>query len=150
MIEENKNPDNAGKKLEDLAGKPFQKGYDPRRNLKGRPRGSRNFSTVFNLAIENIRKKSELKIDDPEVEMMSVAIKEALKGESKFFIYLMNKKYGMPTQSIDLGTDKTIEEIEIKIKSKENETTTGGGQKHNKSIQEEPVGVSGKKTQDNN
>jgi hypothetical protein len=61
------------------------------------------------------------------------------RKELKEFEVVANRTEGMPRQSVGLELDNDITEIEIKIK---NETITGTGQEHDKSIPEEPESVS--------
>lgn len=89
--------------------KPGQSG-----NPSGRPKGTRNFDTLFTEAIEKIVKEQKINIKDPEVEMVTKAVIEALKGNYPFFRDVMDRRHGraklpiehsIPQNLIDLIRD---------------------------------------------
>ena len=96
------NEENAEKTAEEVRGIPFKEGDDPRRNLEGRPKGSKNFDTIFEAAIRKIVEEKKINIDDPEREMVIKAVIEALKGNYAYFRDLMDRKYGKATENIDI------------------------------------------------
>ena len=79
---------------------------------KGRPPGSKNFDVIFELAIRKIVEEKKIDIKDPEMEMVMKAVIEALKGNYAYFRDLMDRKYGKPTQPIDMNAQ--IEEKQIR------------------------------------
>lgn len=83
-------------------------------NPKGRPKGTKNFSTLFEQAIKKIVKEKKLPIKNPEVELVVKAIVEGLKGNYPYFRDLMDRKYGKPAQPIEHGG-----EIDLKVKALE-------------------------------
>jgi len=93
------NSENTGKK--DTRWKPGQSG-----NPAGRPKGSKNFSTLFKKAIKDVAQKLELG-EDPdavEIEIIKKGIKEALSGKYPFYKDIFDRLYGQPTKSIDITT----------------------------------------------
>ena len=69
---------------------------------EGRPKGSKNFDTIFEAAIRKIVEEKKINIDDPEREMVIKAVIEALKGNYAYFRDLMDRKYGKATENIDI------------------------------------------------
>lgn len=92
----------AVKSAKKMRGKPFEKGYDSRRNLQGRPEGRRSFTTLFKEAIEKIAKERKLPIEDPEVELVVRAIVEALKGNYQYYKDIMDRLYGKPKETHEI------------------------------------------------
>ena len=113
--------ENTGNTAEKVRGVPFKEGFDPRRNLDGRPKGAKNFTTLFEKAVKEVAKKLELG-EDPdsvEVEIIKRGIKEALAGKYPFYKDIFDRIYGQPTKTIDLtGSLKVqkIQELEEKLK----------------------------------
>jgi hypothetical protein len=74
----------------------FKKGQSG--NPAGRPKGSRNYKTLFREAYVGIAK--DLKLGkDPDallVEILKRGIKEALKGNYPFYKDIMDRLYGKP------------------------------------------------------
>lgn len=104
--------------------KPFKKGKDPRRNLDGRPKGSRSRSTI-------IREHLETWIDtkDPFTgEMVKVQVVDAMvlsmlreclkKGSVQAFKELMDSGYGKIVEShysVNVESGMTPEELRKEI-----------------------------------
>lgn len=72
----------------------------------GRPKGTKNFSTLFEEAIKKIVKSEKLPIKDVEVELVVKAIIEALKGNYPFWRDLMDRVYGKPKITVESIEDK--------------------------------------------
>jgi len=85
-----------------VRGKPFQKGEDQRRNLNGKPIGTKSFSTIFDEAIKEIAKKRNITPSEAEKELIVKAYLEARDGNFNFFKDLMDRKYGRAKESLDL------------------------------------------------
>jgi len=79
----------------------FKKGESG--NPAGRPKGSRNYKTLFREAYKHIAK--DLKLGkDPDallVEILKRGIKEALKGNYPFYKDIMDRLYGKSKQTIE-------------------------------------------------
>ncbi|MEM1577948.1 MAG: hypothetical protein QXM27_02995 [Candidatus Pacearchaeota archaeon] len=95
--------------------KKFKNGYDERRNYSGRPKGSRNFRTLFIEAIEKIATQKNLKGLDLEVELVEKGITEALKRNYSFWKDIMDRLYGKPTESMRMETEKKPFPYDLKI-----------------------------------
>jgi hypothetical protein len=94
--------------------KPFEAGQDQRRNLDGRPVGSKNRSTIARKILEmrSILPKDRmesLKQKFPEIadnmtveEIMTIVMAEgAISGDDKSYKAVMDSAYGAPKQEID-------------------------------------------------
>ena len=98
------NTENTDKKLKN--GKNlFQPGFDPRRNYKGRPKGARNWHTDFQNAIKDVAQKTGKTESEIRTALLARGVQEAMKGESKFWTYIIDREYGKVSQPIegDLG-----------------------------------------------
>lgn len=86
------------KRLANLKGpwKPGQSG-----NPKGRPKGVKNFDTLFESALKKIVEDNKINITDPERELVTKALIEGLKGNYSFYKDIMDRRYGQPKESID-------------------------------------------------
>jgi hypothetical protein len=77
--------------------KPFQKGDDPRRNTKGRPKGSKNMSTLIKEALQ--RKVSDGKsLEDHLVD--TIIHKAVVKGDFSTIKLLWAYLDGKPQKNI--------------------------------------------------
>jgi hypothetical protein len=99
--------------------KPFQKGYDPRRNLKGRPKGAKSFSTLFEKAVKEINKSLKLgkEPDAVQIEIVKRGIAQALKGNYSFYKDILDRLYGQAKQTIETEEKKVL----VLIDEEENE-----------------------------
>src|SRR3990167_2442815 len=77
-------------------------------NPAGRPKGSKNFDTIFEEAIRKIVKEKKIPIDNPEMEMVIKAVVEALKGNYSFFRDLMDRRYGKAIQPMELSGNENL------------------------------------------
>lgn len=73
-------------------------------NPNGRPKGRRNFSTIFYDALENLAKKNNMDPLSLETEIVEKALLSARKGDARFYKDLMDRVHGMATQNIDHTT----------------------------------------------
>jgi ribosome biogenesis GTPase A len=87
---------------EKTAGYLFQKGYDPRRNLKGRPTGTRNFETDFDEAVEEIAKENGMTKSEARKLLLKVAFKQAKDGNFNFYKDIHDRIYGQPKGNVDI------------------------------------------------
>jgi len=128
---------NKKKTDKDVNGKMFKEGYDPRRNYDGRPKGSKNFTTLWKEAVKKIAKMRDEELDPDDVELVLVkkAFKKASEGNFKFYKDIMDRVYGKATQKTDITTggkpinNKQIEdEVEKKL-----DTIFGDGEEEDSS-----------------
>lgn len=98
--QENKSVKNGGKSeiYQEKPGGPFKQGNPG----GGHPKGTRNFGTLFDEAVRRIVKEKKLPIDDPEIEMVTRAVVEAMKGNYMFYRDTMDRKYGRPKEQTDI------------------------------------------------
>ena len=86
-----------------VRGKPFKVGQDERRNLNGKPKGTKSFDTLFEEAIRIIVKEKKIPgMKNPEIDLVIKAIIEGLKGNYPYFRDLMDRKYGKPIQPLGM------------------------------------------------
>ena len=78
--------------------KPFKKGNDPRRNLKGRPNNSKSAHTRFKELLFEALQKKPFKDKDKTLEdfMIEQLIYQAFKGKFSFYKLLMDYRFGKP------------------------------------------------------
>jgi len=89
--------------------KPFKKGVDPRRNLKGRPENSKSAHTKFKELLFQALEKHPFKNKDKTFEELLVeqGIFYALKGKFSFYKLIMDYRFGKPrmTESSESADD---------------------------------------------
>lgn len=83
--------------------KPFVKGESG--NPNGRPKGRRNFSTIFYDALENLAKKNGMDATQLETEIVEKALLSARKGDARFYKDLMDRVHGTAVQNVDHKTN---------------------------------------------
>jgi hypothetical protein len=118
-----KNSENAENKQKKRRGAPPEYLFKPGQsgNPAGRPKGSKNFTTLFEKAVKEVAKKLELRRnpDAVEIEIIKRGIKEALNGKYPFYKDILDRIYGQPTKTIDLTGNlkiQKIQELEEKLK----------------------------------
>lgn len=72
--------------------KPFKKGNDARRNIGGRPQGSKNRSTIIRELLDH---------NDNELAIHKAQLDKALKGDTNSYKAILDNAYGKPTPSIE-------------------------------------------------
>lgn len=77
--------------------KPFQSGHDPRRNTKGRPKGSGNISNAVKKLLQKEVGEGENKKKLEELLIESV-IKRALKGDTAMIKLIWEYSDGKPAR----------------------------------------------------
>lgn len=111
-------------KNSDAPGKPFTKD-DPRINREGRPKGSKNFSTLFEEAAEKVAEEKNMNKSEVQKEMLAVGIRKSMDGEFNFYKYLHNKLYGKPTQHTDVTSKgKEVQQLVVPSELTEKYNTT--------------------------
>ena len=103
-------------KLDNL--KPFKKGESG--NIEGRPKGSKNRSTIARQWLEvNQSLKNPLTGEQETMsqeDLMTLAlIKKAREGDVNAYKALMDSGYGSPVQQIDQTIEQTLKEINVNI-----------------------------------
>lgn len=72
---------------------PFVKD-DPRINREGRPKGSNNFETDFDEAVEEIAKENNMTRSECRKLLLKVAFKNAKEGNYSFYKDIHDRLYG--------------------------------------------------------
>lgn len=97
-------------------GKPFPKGVSG--NPKGRPKGRKDWSTVYWEALQKIAEANDKTSEEIHIEIIQKGILEARKGNFKFYKDVVDREYGQPTKHIDHTTDgEQITGFEVVFKS---------------------------------
>ena len=72
----------------------------------GRPKGSRNFETIFNKAAKQVAEALRLGKEPGavQIELVKRGVKEGLKGNYSFYRDIMDRLYGQPKGAVDVTT----------------------------------------------
>jgi hypothetical protein len=93
-----------------VIGKPFQKGETG--NPNGRPKGQRNFATIYREAIEKIAKSKDITAEEFEVQLVEQAIRKGFNGDTRFYTDTLDRIHGKALQKQEInnpdGNLKTI------------------------------------------
>ena len=76
------------------------------KNLKtdagpGRPKGQRNYATLYRLALEKIALDEGITADEFEVKFVKDALSRSLKGDSRLYTDTLDRIHGKAPQSIN-------------------------------------------------
>lgn len=85
----------------------FQKGEDSKRNLAGKPKGARHFSTLIR---EAIKKVSEGDAEPADILIVKQLVEKAKKGDLSAIDRVIDRVDGKAEQTINLDGDMTIHE----------------------------------------
>lgn len=77
---------------------PFKPGQSG--NPNGRPKGRRDFRTIFYAALERLASQSGETVDALEEQMHIAAIQQAVKGNPKFFKDLNDRIHGKAPETV--------------------------------------------------
>lgn len=81
-------------------------------NLKGRPKGQRNYRTLYRIALEKIGEAEGLDADQIEEILHGVGVMKAIKGDFYFHKEIMDRVHGKPKDTLDIGSGgKTLAEL---------------------------------------
>lgn len=87
--------------------KPGQSG-----NPKGKPKGRRDYATVFWAAIERIAEKKDMTPEEIEEAIQTAGIEKAIKGSFFHYAELNNRIYGKVVDKVDVTSGgKTIADL---------------------------------------
>lgn len=73
-------------------------------NLNGRPKGQRNYRTLYRIALEKIGETEGLTADQIEEILHGVGVMKAIKGDFFFHKDIMDRIHGKPKDTLDLGS----------------------------------------------
>jgi predicted outer membrane protein len=90
---------------------PFKKGESG--NPNGRPKGQRNFATIYREAIEKIAASKNMTAEDFEIQLAEQALRKAFNGDTRFYTDTMDRVHGKAQQVIDHNIDATVKTIII-------------------------------------
>ena len=83
---------------------PWKKG-DPSPNPNGRPKGRKNFATIYREAIEKIAASKDITADEFEIQLVQQAITKGFNGDRSFYSDTMDRVHGRATQQLDMTTN---------------------------------------------
>lgn len=87
-----------------------------RRNPNGRPKGQRNYLTIYKEAIRKIGETRGMTPEEVEEEMEKVGLDKALSGDFNFWKDIREHVHGKPKQAVGLEGSGEDGSIEIRIK----------------------------------
>jgi hypothetical protein len=73
-------------------------------NPNGRPKGAKNFKTIFFKALKKLAETNDKKAEELFIEIISKGISNARNGDYKFYKDILDRVYGKPQESIDHTT----------------------------------------------
>lgn len=131
MAEKSKNTDKSTNKRLDNLKEPWKKGESG--NPNGRPKGQRNYATIYREALIKLAEINGKEADELENEMVQKAIAAARKGDYRFYKDLLDRLYGSATQKVDHTTKgeqindlSQVEKIAQEVASKLRNANTNG------------------------
>jgi hypothetical protein len=114
---------NTDKRLDNLK-EPWKEG-DPSPNPNGRPKGQRNYATIYREALIKLGEANNKTPEELEEIIEQAGLKQAMKGNFPFFKDIRDRIHGKPVEK------KQIEVTEVKPllggqSHGDNETTSSG------------------------
>jgi len=109
--------------------KPWKKGQSG--NPNGRPKGARNFKTIFIEAAKAVAESLKLGKEPDKVllEIVKRGIAQALKGNYSFYKDILDRLYGQAKQTIETEEKKVLVLTDEEEKENEEEKTPTDGNK---------------------
>lgn len=80
---------------------PCKPGHTNNRN--GRPKGQRNYATIYREALIKLAESQEKTPEEIEEILVQSGLKNALKGDYRFYQDIHDRLHGKPKQGIELG-----------------------------------------------
>ena len=90
------------KRTAKVIGKPFVEGQSG--NPNGRPKGRKNFKTLFYEAIERIAESKDIDPEEFEIQLVQQAITKGFNGDRSFYTDTMDRVHGKAEQKTDITT----------------------------------------------
>ena len=84
-------------------------------NPNGRPAGAKNFTTLFNEAINKIAKERNIKSLEAETDLVVKAYLEARRGNFNYYRDIMDRKFGKPKETIEHEVSDKLGALMAKI-----------------------------------
>lgn len=76
----------------------------------GRPKGQRNYATIYREALIKVATTKGLEADDVELALVVKGLERALKGDFKFYQDIQDRIHGKPVQT---NLNKNIDDVEL-------------------------------------
>jgi len=70
-------------------------------NPNGRPKGQRNYATLYRLAMEKIALDEGMTADDFEIKFVQQALKKSFEGDGRLYTDTLDRIHGKAPQSIN-------------------------------------------------
>jgi hypothetical protein len=113
--------ENTEKTASIVRGVPFVKGDDPRRNIEGRPKGSKNFSTDFDEVVKEIAEQEKITKSEARKFLLKMAYREAKNGNFNFYKDIIDRYYGKAPDNVNLDAQVNIAYVDVLKVIKEKE-----------------------------
>ena len=85
-------------------------------NPAGRKKGSKDFTTILNIALKKIAEEKNIDPNSVEVGLVLRAVAEANRGNYKYHKDIFDRKYGKAQEHIDHTTNgQEIEGVKVEI-----------------------------------
>lgn len=88
-------------------------------NPNGRPKGQRNYATIYREALIKLAEKNDTTPEDLETEIIANGAVLAKKGNYSFYKDLLDRLYGSATQKTDITSKGESINTEAKNKASE-------------------------------
>jgi hypothetical protein len=98
-------------------GKPFPEGVSG--NDNGRPKGQRNYATIYKEALKILADKNATTPEQLEAEMVANAAILARKGDYRFYKDVLDRIHGQATNKTELSGGIEITGVNIRIRKNE-------------------------------
>ena len=93
---------------------PFEKG-DKNINRNGRPKGTKNFSTLVDETIKEIADEEGITQQQAWRVLIKRAYKESKGGNVQFYKDLMDRYYGKPKEKVEVEAGDDIKDLLLKV-----------------------------------
>ena len=70
-------------------------------NPNGRPKGQRNYATLYRLAMEKIAVSEGMTVDDFEIKFVQQALRKGFNGDTRLYTDTLDRIHGKAAQSIN-------------------------------------------------
>jgi len=87
-------------------------------NPNGRPKGQRNYATIYRLALERIGETQKMTPEEVEEQMEQVGLLKAMKGDFNFQKDIKDRLHGKPLVRSEVSVDLTPNEEDREKASK--------------------------------
>ncbi len=80
-------------------------------NPNGRPKGRKNFATLFDEAIRRIAESKGIAPEEFEIQLVQQAITKGFNGDRSFYSDTMDRIHGKAPQTLDMNVEGSIKTI---------------------------------------